>query len=551
MADSAHPLVLRAREALARSELKTAELAIDERLKMAGRDINALEVRYLIQKHRGQLGEAARTLDTVIGINSRADWAHNALLHLLLSHGKTNDADQVARAALRANPNNAEAHNLFGAIVSEAGDLSAAEWHFRRALEIGTPQASLLANLADNLRKQGRMDEAEGYFSRAHELAPTDVKTLALWSAVCDARGESVRAKELIDRAEAASSSEEVSLARSNHLALSGATESALATLNAAKTLTGEGLLARGRLHERLGDYEAAWQDFTGGKRKIASDARGLQYKADAVEALFGRLKQFFTRESMARMPVAKLRKDVPQPVFIVGLPRSGAKLVERIIANQAGLRTGGDMGFLGELRKVAANSLPAPSQQTFPENLALSWTADLRYVSSLMRDYYLARVEHYGLLESGRAAFLDRAPLGELYLPLLKMAFPQARIVYVVRHPLDVCVSVMSNEVTQGFNCGYRPEDTAHHLAAMFDLFQHYRGVLEPGEHVVQYEALIADPAGQTRKLLEYLDLPSAAQRVPEGLHDRSINRHLHYAQQLKPYRTRLQPLMAAFGYS
>ena len=61
MSESAHPLVLRAREALARSEIKTAELAVEERLKTAGRDINALEVRYLIQKHRGQLGEAART----------------------------------------------------------------------------------------------------------------------------------------------------------------------------------------------------------------------------------------------------------------------------------------------------------------------------------------------------------------------------------------------------------------------------------------------------------------------------------------------------------
>ena len=67
MSDSAHPLVLRAREALARSEVKSAELAVEERLKTAGRDINALEVRYLIQKHRGQFGEAARTLDAVIG----------------------------------------------------------------------------------------------------------------------------------------------------------------------------------------------------------------------------------------------------------------------------------------------------------------------------------------------------------------------------------------------------------------------------------------------------------------------------------------------------
>ncbi|HEY0341357.1 MAG TPA: tetratricopeptide repeat protein, partial [Steroidobacteraceae bacterium] len=92
---------------------------MEERLKTAGRDINALEVRYLIQKHRGQFGEAARTLDTVIGINSRADWAYNELIQLLLTHGKVADADQVARAALRANPANGQAHNAFGGILSD------------------------------------------------------------------------------------------------------------------------------------------------------------------------------------------------------------------------------------------------------------------------------------------------------------------------------------------------------------------------------------------------------------------------------------------------
>jgi hypothetical protein len=135
--------------------------------------------------------------------------------------------------------------------------------------------------------------------------------------------------------------------------------------------------------------------------------------------------------------------------------------------------------------------------------------------------------------------------------MPLLKMAFPEAKIIYVARHPLDVCVSAMSTNVTQGFNCGYRIEDAAHHLAAAFDVFTQYRRGLELGEYVVQYEALIADPQGQTRKLLDYLGLPFEQTRAPEALHDRSLNRHQHYAQQLKPFRTRLQPVMTAFGYS
>src|SRR6202008_1316519 len=77
MAAAPHPLVLRSRDVLARGDIKAAEEAAEERLKTAGRDINALELRSLIQQRRGQFGQAARTLDTVIGIDRRADWAFN------------------------------------------------------------------------------------------------------------------------------------------------------------------------------------------------------------------------------------------------------------------------------------------------------------------------------------------------------------------------------------------------------------------------------------------------------------------------------------------
>jgi tetratricopeptide (TPR) repeat protein len=538
MAESVHPLVLRAREAFARSEIKSAEQAVEERLKTAGRDINALEVRYQIQKHRGQVGEAARTLDAVIGINSRADWAHNELIRLLLAHGKTADAEQVTRAALRANPGNAQAHNLFGTLISDSGDLLAGEWHLRRSLETletREPQAPILVNLGNNLTRQGRLDEAKRYFDRARDLSPNGVQ-MPVPEALDDARGSRRSAEE------------------------------ALATLDAAKELKGEEQLARGRLHDSLGHYDEAWQDCVAGKRKLASEAGGLQYKADAIEALFGRFKQFFTREYMSRMPRAKQRTDVPQPIFIVGPPRSGAIVVDRILRSHSSVPAGGGLPFLAELRKIATDVLPSP--QPYPENLAQSWTADRYFSAALFRDYYFARAERFGLLNGGgKAFFTDRMPFNELHLPLLKMAFPQAKIVYVMRHPLDVSVSLLANNFTQGFNCGYRIEDVMHHLAATFDLFEHYRRELDLGEYVLKYEALVADQAGETRKLLDYLGLPfeeaclrfheqrrqgptPGAARPISSLNSQSVNRHRHYTQHLKPYVSRVRPLMAAYGY-
>src|SRR5579862_4063776 len=122
MSHPPHALVLRAREALTRGDLRSAEAAVDERLKTAGRDINALELRSLLLQRRGQFGEAARTLQAVIGIDARADWAYRDLIQLLLNHRRVADAEQVARAGVRANPDNARCHNAFGQILSEMND---------------------------------------------------------------------------------------------------------------------------------------------------------------------------------------------------------------------------------------------------------------------------------------------------------------------------------------------------------------------------------------------------------------------------------------------
>jgi hypothetical protein len=68
--------------------------------------------------------------------------------------------------------------------------------------------------------------------------------------------------------------------------------------------------------------------------------------------------------------------------------------------------------------------------------------------------------------------------------------------------------------------------------------------------DYVMQYEALVGDPAGQTRKLLEYLELPFEAECLRAKINDGSINRHSHYKQHLRPCMTRLHAMMAAYGY-
>ena len=565
-ANAPHALIVSGREALERGDLAAAEGAAAQRLAVAAGDLDALELRYLVQKRRGQAAEAVKTLDAVIGVAPRSEWPYNELVQIFMAHGRLAEAAEVARTALRVNARSAHAHNLLGLVLSEMNDLPPGEWHFRRALELSGPHAPYLTNLALNLLKQGRPEEADPYFSSAHQLAPQEAKTLAHWSTLYEGRGDLKRAQQLLERAAAASSPEQVSLLRANYLARMGERAQALAILDGTTDLGGDAQLQRGRLRERAGRYAEAWDDFVEGKRKLAREGGALHYKRQSVAALFGLCRQFFTREHLAALPRAPRRSDVPQPIFIVGFPRSGTTLLEQILCSHSQVRAGGELTFVAELReRLAGELLPGP--EGYPGNLARSFSADRHYVATLFRDYYFARAAQYGLLHGGRAFFTDKMPFNEIDLPLLRMAFPQARIVRAVRHPLDVCVSMLANNMTHGFSCAYRIEDIAQHLAAVFALVEHYGREGESAEHVVRYESLVADQAGETRRLLEYLGLrfedaclrfhenrryaptPSYAQ-VAEPLTDASIGRHRHYREPLRPFRALLMPLLTKYGY-
>jgi Tfp pilus assembly protein PilF len=514
---------------------------------------------------RGDINGAAAALAEVIASDRSADWAYSDLITLLARHGRRGEAEQLARAALRDHPDNAGLHDLFGTLLSEKNDLPSGEWHFRRALELGGPRAGTLANLALNLMQQGRTAEAEVHFAEADALAPRTLRILAHWSKLREVQGDLRGAELLLDQAQSASSPEAVNLLRAQYLSRAGRHHEALAIIERATVLNGDGQLERGRLYERHGRYPEAWRDFVEGKRKLATEGGGLTYDAAGVQAFYEAMKVFFVRANVARLPRAPRRNDVPQPIFIIGFPRSGTTLIEQVLSSHSAVRAGGELPWLGELRQLAIRLLPDAGP--FPDNLARSWTADQRHIAAVLRDHYLARAANSGLLAPGKKYFVDKMPFNEMYLPLICMAFPGAKVVRIQRDPRDVCISMLANHMTHGFNCAYRIEDITRHLTATFGLVAHFRRELEFDEVLLQYEGFVKDQEGETRRLLEHLELPFESAclrfhenpryaptpsyaRVTDRMTDRAIGRHRNFAAQLEPHLGELKTIPTAGGY-
>ncbi|MBW8735514.1 MAG: sulfotransferase [Asticcacaulis sp.] len=369
----------------------------------------------------------------------------------------------------------------------------------------------------------------------------------------------------MLDRAErlARSQGSDVTLQRAALLSRTENWRDGLALLDAEPRLSGAALLQRGRLRDRAGRYSEAWHDFETGKAALAA-ASGRRYARAEVERLIADLSLFFAPDRFAALTPAPVRDDVPQPIFILGFPRSGTTLTEQVLASHSRIRAGGELPFVAELAAIATER----TRGAFPTHVNDLDAATRATLASDLRDHYLARAEAFGLLAPGTSFFTDKMPLNEVYLPLLRLAFPAAPLVAVGRHPLDVMVSAISHDFTHGFNCGYRLEDAARHYALIDTLMAGWRRLPGIVPHQLSYERFVAAQQAETDALMAHIGLPmepaqlafhesqrfaptpSYAQ-VQEPLNDRSIGRWRHYARDLEPARAILAETIARGGYA
>lgn len=545
-----HPLIAQARALLNRGQVEPALAAAQRRLAEAANDIDALEILALVCQQRGQMVEAVGLLEKIIGLAPSLDWPRDDLGILLTGLGRKAEAEAAVRSALAVNARNAQALAMLATLLTERRDLPGGEAAFRRALTLIGDHPPTQVALAANLIDQGKLEAAEPLLARADQLAPRDGATLAHWSRLREAMGDLPASRALLDRAEAAGL--DVTLRRAVQLGREKRYAQALAVIEAVPgRIGGDALLESGRLKEKLGRPAEAFADFAEGKARLAA-RDGLAYDGGAVAREFDTLARLVETKGP---PPGAAPRDGPQPVFVFGFPRSGTTMVEQILSSHSAVAAGGELPFITEMVSTLEGQLGG---------LTALWTPG---VAEVLRDLYLERAKAYGLMDGIKPFFTDKMPLSEVWTPVIRAAFPEARLVRMVRHPLDTAVSMLSHNLTHGDFCGYRIEDIASHMRAVHALTRRYATALGDTALNVRYEDLVADQETWTQRLLESLGLPfepaclrfhenrryaptpSYAQ-VSEPLNDRSIGRWKLHREQLAPQAAALAEVIADLGY-
>ena len=237
-------------------------------------------------------------------------------------------------------------------------------------------------------------------------------------------------------------------------------------------------------------------------------------------------------------------------PIFIVGLPRTGTTLTERIIASHSRVESLGETQFLQMVlrRESGIESV----EKMAPEMIEAVAQTDMGKIADGYIDAASYRM-------GAEPMFIDKLPFNFLYLGFIARAWPDARIVPLVRNPMDSCFSMYKQVFTWAYKFSYDLETLGQYYVAYDRLQRHWRAVLGDRLIEIAYEDLVADQENQTRALLDRLGLdfeeacldfdkneaPSttaSSVQVREKVHTASVQRWKRFEEQLQPVREILE---------
>ena len=237
-------------------------------------------------------------------------------------------------------------------------------------------------------------------------------------------------------------------------------------------------------------------------------------------------------------------------PVFVVGLPRTGTTLTERIIASHSRVQGVGETQYMQMV--IRRESGIVSERKMTPEMVRAAAAIDIRVIRNGYMDLLDFKL-------GDQPVFVDKLPFNIFYLGFIAKAFPNAKIVHVRRNPMDSCFAMYKQVFTWAYKFSYTLDGLARFYPAYVRLIDHWRSTLGDRLIEVEYESLVAEQEDQTRHLLRALELEferaclefntnesatltASAVQVREKIHSRSVGRWKNVAPQLEPLRIALE---------
>ena len=438
---------------------------------------------------------------------------HLQLAKCLVAGGKKIEALPVLKNAEKFVTDEAELNDAMGTIYSICDEPEMAAKFHGRSVRANPDNPAYRSNLALVQRMIGELGEAEQNFDKAIELNPHDYRAyyarsdLKKWSTT------------------------------NNHI---GQMEKLLG--NGIKDWRGEVSVhfALAKEYEDIADYDYA---FVHVKSACDLQRRHTRYSVDDDIAAMCRISTVHTAEAIFSMGNGY---DTDEPIFIVGLPRTGTTLVDRILSSHSSVYSAGE---LNNFTVQLVNSVQGINSKRQVPKLQMVDKA-LEINPQVLGKSYLESTRP----KTGHTSrFIDKFPFNYLNCGMIRAALPDAKIILLERHPMDTCFAMYRMMFMGIYPFSYDLDELGKYYISYRALADHWQQVLADSIHVVHYETLVQDTEDEIRKLLDYCGLEwedsclsfhenksasttASAVQVRQPMYTSSIGKWKRYEKQLQP---------------
>jgi tetratricopeptide (TPR) repeat protein len=552
----------RARNGFANGRYVTALAAYDRGIAMLATDrrdrVHDLAVwiaeRGQVLMALGHSDLAIRDFDRAISHVPDLLAAHANKATVLQTKGRLEDAMAVHDKVVAIAPERADVHYNRGNALAQLERVEEAVSAYQRAIELDSNFHHALTRLVQLLWERRQPERAIAFADRACKATPNSAE-------VHTARG---LIRQIMGQRDGARADYETALrilpshadALSNYVHLERIREpddwriQRLESLvnRRQRPLSDRAVLhfALGKAYDDVGAVPAAFSHFDTGARFVRSQ---IDYDEDRENRVLSRLIGAFTREQIDRYEADGLSTE--QPVFVIGMPRSGTTLTEQILASHPQIYGAGELELTTRaVRDVTVGARPGPRESG-------SRKYNLDVMPQRARDY----------LDGARALapdpdvarIVDKMPGNAWRVGFIHLMFPNARIIHCARDPLDTCLSCFQKLFATGHHWSYDLQELGRHYRRYHRVMQHWEKILPGRTLTVRYEDTVADLEGQARRIVDHVGLEWDPACLDYYRTERAVMTASHsqvrqpiYASSVRrweAYRPYLQPLVDALG--
>ncbi len=484
-------------------------------------DVNISLLAAQLEIKVNRFGDAEARLVEVLRLVPDFRLARFALAQALHRQTKAEEAIRQLDILLETDPRNVACLNLKGLALSHLGDYARALAYYEKLLGENSNNAAYWVSYGHVLKTVGRFEDAVAAMRKAIALRPNLGE--AYWQ-LADLKIYRFTEVEIV--------------------AMQGALAGALSPRNRALIH-----FALGKALEDAKDYRQSFEEYAKGN----AERRALvQYAADAFTAMVERSEALFTKEFfLAR---AASGDAAPDPIFIVGLTRSGSTLIEQMLSAHPQIE--------GTAELPAMDVLVAEIRTRFGAYPGGVGELDRDALARLGAEY-IARTRAHR--KTSRPFFIDKMPANFRHTGLIHLILPNAKIIDARRHPMSCGFANFKQHFTHGQAWSYDLEEIGRYYHDYVALMAHFDAVLPGRVHRVLYEDVVADPEREVRRLLDYCGLPfdeaclrfyendrpvlsASAEQVRRPIFQDGLDQWRHYEPWLDPLKAALGAVLDAY---